>query len=64
MVGTMITFIPAVIGAYEVRIDGRLIGTVAKVGRIWTGRMEGGMEIGEHPTRQAAAEAMADVDSQ
>lgn len=56
-----ITFEPTSTGGYEVWVDGHKAGHVGKVGRKWTGRV-GEFEIGEHPTRREAAEAIADVD--
>lgn len=55
-----ITFISTSAGGYEVHV-GHIAGHVGKVGRIWTARL-GEFDLGEHPTRQAAAEAIADVD--
>ena len=57
------TFVSTSAGSYEVRVDGRLIGHVGRVGGVWTGRV-GEFEIGEHVTRSEAVAAMLDVDSQ
>lgn len=56
-----ITFTPTSAGGYEVRIGNRIAGHVGKVGRRWHARMLD-FDLGEHPTRHAAAEAIADVD--
>lgn len=48
-------------GGYDVFTDGHRIGHVGKVGRVWTARTVD-FDLGEHPTRQAAVEALADID--
>lgn len=58
-----ITFEQNSAGDYMVYLNGREIGHVGKVGRIWTARTVD-FDVGEHPTRQAAVEALVEVDSQ
>lgn len=62
--GEALTFVSTSAGGYEVRLGERILGHVGKTGDRWSGRMTGGMEIGDHATRREAAEAMVDVDSQ
>lgn len=55
------TFESTSAGAYIVRLEGREIGAVGKVGRKWMARSSD-FDLGEHPTRAAAVEALLDLD--
>lgn len=56
-----IRFIPTSAFGYEVHVDGHYAGSVAKAGRRWVAKTDS-FELGEHPTRKEAAEAIADID--
>jgi hypothetical protein len=58
-----ITFISDSAGNYEVHVDGHYAGWIGheRDRRVWITKA-GEFELGEHRTRQEAAEAIADID--
>jgi len=58
-----IKFISTAAGGYEVHVDGHYAGHVSqdRYRRIWVAKAAD-FDLGEHPTRQEAAEAIADID--